>query len=118
MTIGRKHKHKTPEKAEPIGDPARPNETKAIPIPPAPVEKEDPDFNKPDSDGKYSKLPRQKSNIGIYRCCMEQGHTVNPTHTKDELKGITRFWCIECGWELTLKQSDSYMNLQREPNAY
>ena len=108
MPIGRKIKPSNVT-AEPTDDQKEFEKKHRFTPPVKDTIKEDSQYNQPGPDGLFSLLPRQKSNIGAYRCCMEENHKVDGIHNKDEMKGITRFWCKICGWDLTLKQADDYM---------
>lgn len=108
LPIGRKLK-KTDDTVTPTEEQQQFEKSHRFSEPSRDTIKEDSQYNPPGPDGLYSLLPRQKSNIGAYRCCMESNHKVDGMHDRDESKGLTRFWCKVCGWDLTLKQADTYM---------
>ena len=110
--IGRKYKHKPGETAEPTEEQKQFAKKHHFSPPVKDTIKEDSQYNAPGPDGRYELLPRQQSNIGIYRCCMEEDHQCDGAHNKDDATGLTRFWCKICGWDMTLKQSDEYMTVR------
>ncbi|WP_411753275.1 hypothetical protein [Serratia sp. (in: enterobacteria)] len=71
-----------------------------------PPKKQDSQFNPADSDGLWSEVPRQSAGIGVYKLC-ECKDKQKPVHR--QVIGVTRFWCMVCGNDLTYNDASEYM---------
>lgn len=69
--------------------------------------KQDAQFNPADKDGLWSEVPRQGAGIGVYKLCMCKDKQ-KPVHR--QVIGVTRFWCMVCGDDLTYKDASEYMH--------